>query len=283
VTNEEQLQWERAASRPVAAAAFLALAASIASVALQSSARRDQPENNEGRNDRGELLAIDDNAGELVGAAAAQAVSVVLLGVVIWFLYRVTKHRRPETPVFALYLGLAGPALSAFGAVFYQLNVLDIADRFAQGVTEGRAGERRADDLVDDLDVVGAALGFAGQIALAFALVVINLNALRAGILSRFLGIIGIIVGVLFVLPFFGGPLVVQIFWLGAVGALLLGRWPGGRGPAWDSGQAEPWPTAAQRRGLETAGEPNEPAEALDPEPLPQRRSSRKRRRKRRG
>jgi hypothetical protein len=91
-------------------------------------------------------------------------------------------------------------------------------------------------------------------------------------------------------------PEIIQAFWLGAVGALYLGNWPGGRGPAWETGQADPWPTAAQRRGLAPAGgadgggAPNNGApsgngavaDPPEPEPVPERPSSRKRRRKRR-
>jgi hypothetical protein len=103
-----------------------------------------------------------------------------------------------------------------------------------------------------------------------------------------------VIAGVLFVLPLLPGvPIFLQAFWLGAVGALFLGNWPGGRGPAWDSGEPDPWPTAAERRGLatprdEAAAEgaangdgPSAPPER-EPEPVPDRPSSRKRKRKRR-
>jgi hypothetical protein len=76
----------------------------------------------------------------------------------------------------------------------------------------------------------------------------LSLDAMRAGLFSRFMGIFGIIVGVLFVLPLSSLP-IVQVFWLAALGFLFLGRWPQGRGPAWDSGEAIPWPTAQERRG----------------------------------
>jgi hypothetical protein len=71
---------------------------------------------------------------------------------------------------------------------------------------------------------------------------------MRAGVLSKFMGIVGIIVGVLFVIPILGSVPIVEVFWVGALGLLFLDRWPqGGRGPAWDSGEAIPWPTAQDR------------------------------------
>ena len=112
------------------------------------------------------------------------------------------------------------------------------------------------------------------------------LRARRVGLLSPFMGILGVVVGALIVFrsQFPGLATVVQAFWLGALGALLLGRWPGGRGPAWASGRAEPWPTAAQRRGLRPMpGEEQEPTldpTPPEPEPVPERPKSRKRRRK---
>jgi hypothetical protein len=87
-------------------------------------------------------------------------------------------------------------------------------------------------------------------------------------------------------------PTIIQAFWLGAMGALYLGNWPGGRGPAWDSGEPQPWPSAAQKRGLapsaerqESEPEPQrdtEPAAAPegDVEPERERPASRKRKRK---
>ena len=97
--------------------------------------------------------------------------------------------------------------------------------------------------------MAGSAVGAGGTLAMALSLVLVSLNAMRAGLLSRFMGIIGILTGALLVLPLLAPLPVVQLFWLGALGALFLGRWPGGRGPAWDSGEAEPWPSAAQLRG----------------------------------
>jgi hypothetical protein len=112
------------------------------------------------------------------------------------------------------------------------------------------------------------------------------------GLLSAFMGALGAAAGVLVVLPFAGISPAIQAFWLGALGALFLGRWPAGRGPAWESGEAEPWPTAAQRRaelqpppepapGPEQRGEA-EPQQEPEPEPVPERPASRKRRKKNR-
>jgi hypothetical protein len=280
VTNEEHLGWERRVGPLAAVAAFLAATLVVAQfVVTQAVVFADRPDA-----DRGFLIAIDDNAGALLVSGILQAVGALALGVVFWFLFRATRHRRAELPGWLVGLVYAGPVLFAAAGVLGVIDRIDIADEFVSGrPTTGRAGEERADDLLKSPSGLTVALGFAGTLSIAILYVLISMNAMRAGLLSRFIGVMGIIVGALVVLPIVpGGSLVLQVFWLGAVGALLLGRWPGGRGQAWESGRAEPWPTAAQRRELATAGEPNEPTAAPEPEPLPERPSSRKRKRKKR-
>jgi hypothetical protein len=104
-------------------------------------------------------------------------------------------------------------------------------------------------------------LGLAAQLALGFAFVMICLNAMRVGLLTRFMGILGIIVGVLFVVPLAPGPPVVQSFWLGALAALFAGRWPSGIPPAWTTGRAVPWPSQQELREQREG--------TLEPEPAP--------------
>ena len=128
----------------------------------------------------------------------------------------------------------------------------------------------------------------------------VSLNAMRCGLLTRFMGILGIIGGVLYVFPtaVHAFPFV---FWLVFLGVLIGGHWPNGVPPAWASGQAEPWPSSQEvreqreERGRSAsaargrAGEPEPepepapvdavPAGAQTPAPHP---SSKKRKRKRR-
>lgn len=254
-------------------------------ILVQAAVLQDRP-----TEDRGILLAIDEYSGAFLASAFVQALNYVGLGVVLWFLFRVTRYRRSELPSWFIWLVYLGPAMFAIASVLSALDRIDVADQFASGGdTEGRAGERRAEDLLDDRSPVPVALGAAGTLALAFSLVLVSLNAMRAGVLSRFLGIIGIIVGALYVIPIFGGPLIVQIFWLGALGAVFLGYWPGGRGEAWETGTAVQWPSAAQRRREALGEAAAEDAEYAEPEPGPEpepeapaQPSARKRRKRRR-
>jgi hypothetical protein len=266
VAPEAQLEWEARAGRLAAAAAFgSALFLIAGTVMRQLVALESRPDN-----DREFLAAVDDRAAAFVASGVLSSLSFLTLGVVLWYLYRVTKHRRPELMAVALGLAYAGPILLAVAGIFSAVEQIDVADEFtASGAQTGERGEERAEDLLDDRSVLSAALGSGGTLALAFALVLISLNAMRAGVVSRFLGILGVIVGALYVLPVFGGPLIVQVFWVGALGALFLGRWPGGRGPAWETGEAVPWPSAAEQRARRQSselGERIEPERGAEPE-----------------
>ena len=89
-------------------------------------------------------------------------------------------------------------------------------------------GGERTVDAADDITTSGlqpvrlAARAARARSALALALVFVALNAMRVGLLTRFMGVLGIITGALQILPF-GGPLpVVQCFWLVMLGAAVL-------------------------------------------------------------
>ena len=69
---------------------------------------------------------------------------------------------------------------------------------------------------------------------------------MRTGLLTRFMGALGIVVGVLQVIQYGSALPLVQTFWLGGLALLFAGRRPGGDPPAWRTGRAEPWPTAQQ-------------------------------------
>ena len=190
------------------------------------------------------LMAIDENAGAFLASAFIQSASFLFLAAVLFYLYRATKARKPEFPVIALVIAVLGPILLAIAGPLSDISRLDIADEF---LSSGPQSEARAEDLLEDRSVPAAAVGSAGTLALAIAFVLININAMRVGLLSRFMGVIGAIVGGLYVLPILSGPLIVQLFWLLALGVLFLGHWPGGRGPAWETGRGGS--VAVGRRG----------------------------------
>jgi hypothetical protein len=187
-----------------------------------------------------------------------------------------TRARRPELPRVAQYLPVIGAVLSAVATLLSTVATILAVGDFLDGSRT-----------VDDADVITESgllvtaqlINLPGLLALAVGLVLICLNAMRAGLLTRFMGVLGIITGALLVFPL-GSPLpIVQCFWLFMLGMLYLGFWPGGPPPAWASGEAMPWPSGGQRRrGGRSAPEPEPPAA----EPLPSRAGSSRKKRKRR-
>jgi hypothetical protein len=123
------------------------------------------------------------------------------------------------------------------------------ASDFASSSDQSTAAAHEA--LRGGVVVAASGVGFFGSLSLAAAFVLIALGAMRVGLLTRFLGVLGAIVGALILLgPLSGSPtFIVQAFWLAMVGVLLLGRWPGAGVPAaWTDGEARPWPTQQEIR-----------------------------------
>jgi hypothetical protein len=92
-------------------------------------------------------------------------------------------------------------------------------------------------------------LGLAGALGFAVALLYCGLWAMRTGILSRFWGSLGMVAGVAILLGsiFLLVPYVFFVYF----GLLALGIVPGGRPPAWEAGEAVPWPTPGERAAAE--------------------------------
>lgn len=256
----DQLAWEARRRSLAAAAAVLAALLFFGGNIYLSLAVGQQP-----RGRVQQLVALEREPTDYLIAALLLAAASLLLGVTLAFLYRAVKHRRPQLPTAALALTVFGAVVAPVVAVVSHVALQDLAAEF---LASGPPTAARANDLGRDSTAlqVSSGLGFAANLALGIAMVFICLNALRTGLLSRFMGVLGVVIGVLRAVPVIGSQLVplLFLFWLIALAAVLLDRWPGGRGPAWETGQATPWPTMAEqnaelerRRGaLDLSGDP---------------------------
>lgn len=240
VGHEGQLEWERRAGRVAGVAAFASIAILVLAGLYLRFALSQPP-----RNSLELLVAAQREPADFIVASVLQAIGTSLFVVVLGYLYRVTRHRRPQTPGAAFTLAIVGPVVLAVTVVVGAVTRVGAGREFATGPpTRERALALLREASPSWLE----GLSLAGSIALGLALVFVGLNAMRAGLLSRFMGVIAAVAALFSVLPFLGGPPTLLFFWIGAVGLLFLGRWPGGRGPAWDTGEASPWPTPAQQR-----------------------------------
>lgn len=112
-----------------------------------------------------------------------------------------------------------------------------------------KARDDLASNLLDDSSLlqVGSLLRFVGLLSLVFALIYIPLWAMRTGLLTRFWAMLGLALGVsLLLVPvgIFG-----LVLWFAAVGLMLLRVWPAPLPPAWDAGEAIPWPGRSEDIG----------------------------------
>jgi MFS family permease len=193
-----------------------------------------------------QVLWIDEHAVTLVLLGVLLALAAAAIGLALSHLYRSVKARRPELPRAIVMAAIAGAVLLAVSSLVQALGTTLSASSFADSSNQTAAAAR--DALVPPTVLVAGLMQVAGVFGFGIAFVLLALNGMRVGLLTRFMGVLGIIVGVLFVIPLGASLPIVQAFWLVALGALLLGKWPSGLPPAWVTGAAQPWPTQQQLR-----------------------------------
>jgi hypothetical protein len=260
---EQQLAWEKRHRPRAGIAAVLGAVGLAVFYVLQQILQRDMPKVSgletliraAKPGDVGALPSLQTTFFEYLDTKTVLVLLIGLGGFVGWigvawavgFLGVATRARQPQFRRFVIYVPIVGGVVLAVSVLMSQLGSLQVVSEFLDSNRTVKA----ATDADNGLIVYARLLYQLGTLALAVGLVLVALNGMRAGLLSRMLGYIGIASGammVLFPLP------IVQIFWLGAFGAVLFGRWPGGELPAWATGEAVPWPTPErppprQRRG----------------------------------
>jgi hypothetical protein len=254
---EESLAWEaqwapRAAIAALAAGLFTVGGTIIQGVALRgrpsvtlADGLRDlaDPGSNHGLlektlafvNDKMALLTI----GQVLTALAAPLTALTLI-----YLFRAARARNSGLGQGAVIALIAGGVASLIGGLVGQISVdLSVSDFVSAADHSTRAAH---DALQPSTALTAGLIGFIGHVALGLGFVLTALNAMRVGLLTRFMGVLGIMAGVFMAFPFFSVP-IVQAFWLMAAGVLFLGRFPNGTPPAWETGRAEPWPSRQQQ------------------------------------
>lgn len=200
--------------------------------------------------------------------------------ILLLFLYDATRGRRPEAPFWLRPLLLASVIATIIGVVMIWLGQTISFNDFVSGSDHSSKAAR--DAVTTPLIGIGGPLRDFGRLGAAIAWMLISFHAMRAGLLTRFLGTLGMIAAVLtFVilqLP------ILEIFWLLAVGLMVLDKAPSGQPPAWKSGKSEPWPTQQELREMRAKqqeqsanGSEDGPEESVQPSPAT---SARKRKRR---
>lgn len=196
-----------------------------------------------------------DIASNIIGAFGWSGVALTL-----HFLFRATRARNEQVNPFFGWMAVIGGAAIAISGIALAIASSIWANDF---VSHGSQTYDQAKSLTSGalLPVLSYA-GLLGLLLTAVGFVLVSLNAMRVGLLTRFMGYLGIFAGVLVIAAITPVP-VVAGYWLVALGVLFLGRWPTGMPPSWRSGQAEPWPSTQQlreearaRQGERSGGKP---------------------------
>jgi len=234
-----------------------------------------------------EVKFISHHAGSLIAGSLLAAIAIAVLTLVLLLLVQATRFRRPETWGPARMLIIAGGASLAVISVAHQIvtaietHNFAVGQDFSNSAVDNALTKGAANLAIDYLDLVAG-------LSLAVGMIVVMVNAMRVGLLTRWMGVVGIISGILIFLPIGGATLeVVPAFWIVAMGVLYIGKWPNGQPPAWESGEARPWPSRAQMREQAAGGAKGKPAlaggpgdvapAAAKPKDVPGGRTSRKR------
>jgi hypothetical protein len=234
-----------------------------------------------------EVKFISHHSLALIAGSALAAIAIGGLTLVLLLLADATRFRRPNMWSAARPLVLAGGIALAVVSVGHQLVSAIETHNFATGhdfsnhAVDNALTKGTANVITDYLDLLAGLAFAAGMIG-------VMLNALRVGLIARWMGILGIFTAILIFVPLGGAQLeVVPAFWMVMMGILYAGKWPNGDPPAWAAGEARPWPSQARQRAAKRpgAGQPALSTAGADVAPAPARPasngSSRKRRRKR--
>jgi hypothetical protein len=235
-----------------------------------------------------QLLVTNRRAGLEIVSSLVNALGLLGLGGTLAFLFTAVKARRPQMSQAAWFTLIAGVVLAVVGGIGYGILITSKAHQFA---THGLQTYPQANALLRTGPVaVLQYAGLIGSLLLAVAFVLIALNAMRVGLLTRFVGYIGIGAAAASLLLIGSAPaLLIEVFFLISTAYLLSGRWPNGDPPAWKTGEAVPWPSGAEvreqrlaargRQAPKKAQSPRQPVPAPSPSP---RSTGAKRKRKRR-
>jgi hypothetical protein len=251
-----------------------------------------------------EVKYIDHHGFGLIAGSVLTAIAVAALTLVLLFIVDATCFRRPTWPAARPLVLVGGVGYALLNLIHEVLLVIE-AHKFVSGGDFTNKAVDRALLTTGSGGIILGLLGLIAALALADGMIAAMLGSMRAGLLPRWLSVLGILSGLLF-LPLFGTTTLqlVPTFWLVATGILLMERWPNGDPPAWAAGEARPWPTQAGRhakredesgapargrsRGSESTANDGksttnggEPAADIAPAPTPTPGGSRRKRRRR--
>ena len=237
------------------------LALFIASIVVSSGVDLGDPDSN-----ADQLRATDGSYGTLLLSAVLTLLAFTLMAPPLLYLFRAAQARSDRVRGALVGITVAGPIFLAVGALLRTIAFGMIASDFVAGNIDCAVADNEClDNYIGGETLYGVARGFliAGGLGLGIGLVYSCLWGMRTGLLTRFMGTLGMAVGAATVL--FGPPFA-TVYVMG-LGFIYLGWLPGGRPPAWEAGEAIPWPAPGEQRA--PGPDPDEPVEGRADEIFP--------------
>jgi hypothetical protein len=237
-----QVEYESGIRIKYAALAFFAALMLVGSQLLQLS---------------GPHASVDELTLDLIYANKREAIDIVgavldmfgliSVGVLLNWLFRVSRVRNPGMKAAPRWLVVSGAALSAVMAIAYTVVIASKAHTF---VTTGTQGYPEANSLTDAglVELLPLLLQL-GTLLLTLGCIFTSLNMMRVGLVKKLVGYMGIVAGALFLFPLGALVPLIQGYWLAALAVTLAARWPSGDPPAWQQGVAVPWPSSGRVPG----------------------------------
>lgn len=300
MSKAETLEWESRWAGPVAAVTLVAVGLLIASVFAGGAVSGD--------GEAEVLRSTHEHSSAVTATSLLQAFGFALFALPLYYLFRAAQARSDRVRRQFIGLILIAPLFLAVSSGLSAAARNDAASTFVAGdakPTLTRAEARK--DCVEERDELGSGdfaaeygakagapalaaceerqveddaavnartegstaaavsgFGIAGALGLAVALFYVGLWTMRTGLMGRFWSSLGMALGVAIIFGLF--PL--ALIWFLYV-ALLIGGWvPGGKPPAWDAGEAVPWPTPGEKAAeeLEPPSEESSADQALGEE-----------------
>lgn len=200
-----------------------------------------------------EVRFISHHSFPLVAGSLLSALALLVLTAVLLVLVRATRFRRPQSWAATAPLAVMGGIGFALVSIGHQIAEAILTHQFATG----HDFSNHAVEHVLTSAGVNVAMQYISLLAglsLTVGMISACLGAMRTGLLTRWMGVVGILAALLIFLPLGGETLtLVPAFWLAAMGLLYMGRWPGEEPPAWAAGEARPWPSQAELRAAQQA------------------------------
>jgi hypothetical protein len=200
-----------------------------------------------------EVRYISHHAFALIAGSVLSAIALLALTAVLFVLVRATKFRRPESWPATMPLALFGGIGFAAVAIAHQIAFAILTHNFATGHD---FSNHAVDEAIstNPANTLFAYVSLVAGLALLVGTISACLGAMRCGLLTRWMSVVGIFAALLIFLPIGGETLtLVPAFWLAAMGLLYMGRWPGEEPPAWSTGESRPWPSQAELRARQQA------------------------------